>query len=291
VLDDSELGVIFNSAPNMVWLDNNRLLVSSSKMGKSWILGGDRIDQVLHSGAGIGFSQAKVRPDGTLLLISDDKLLTFDPVSGKTSTILDSVSALSVDGKYAVQSHQIPSGTVVKVFDTSSGKMLWDNRFDGSIMPFLVRSDQSFVLLRSSGDGMRRGVEVLRVDSSGENQRTVAQIDIYNEVAPIASNDAIFVEGDGEILQYSLNDGARISLLSVLSLPATTNALAMSADGHLIVASESRERFFRLPVTPSGWVERACSLAGRTLRTADFANVLETTERLKPGCGDELPSL
>lgn len=290
IQDESEVGEIFDSKPNMVWLDDDRLLVSSSEASKSWILGGDHVDDVLHTGDYIAFSQARHRDDGTVLIVADGQLKILDPETETTEKIRDSVAALSPDGRYGLDIKRTETTTKVVVFDTASSDTLWERNFAGEIVPFIARQSDGFSLMRASGDASQETVnELIRVGISGDWAHTIAKLDVPPSGQLVATDDALFIEGRGEILRYSLTDGSRISLLTTLSSPAAKNALGVSSNGQLVVASEPAAKFFRIPVSTTAWVKRACTLADRNLETADIRGVLEVTDRLKPGCGEAMP--
>lgn len=300
ILDESRLGQIYASTPAATWLDDNRLFLYSASKAKTWIIGGENMDIVEAEfdspGADSSATKAFRRDDGKVMVLVDGKVMSIDPSNGHGEIVTRQANAVTSDGLYAAELDTGKKNSTVAILDTKTRKPIHNITFSGQPLPFLYHEGDSFYFLQysTSNRGGANATEVLKLDASSSEAapETIGNLGRLSMAAYATAADGyLFLEGAGEILQYSLTGSARMDLLPVESAPATANGVAVSDAGYLIVESETAQRLYKIPVRPDSWVKHACTVADRALRPADIDGVLDTTDRLTPGCGNALPSL
>jgi hypothetical protein len=100
--------------------------------------------------------------------------------------------------------------------------------------------------------------------------------------------------GGGDVVVALTAGGGAIGLFDAESLRplgaplegvnTTTDSLALSPDGHHVLARDANGSFRSWPVTGDAWFEAACAAAGRDLSEAEWTTHVSDTEPHRPTC-------
>ncbi|MFT3663259.1 MAG: hypothetical protein QM809_18410 [Gordonia sp. (in: high G+C Gram-positive bacteria)] len=290
--DDDAAAEALTESSVVVWLDDERLFAYSPEEGRAWILGGAGLDRVEETMSAPRMSQTAAAPgvltdDGRVAVVLDKQYLVIDPATGEGETgDIPNAVASSADGRFVLSKQGNAESTGYEIYDARSGQIVYQGA--EKVLPVVGRiGDSAVVLAASPTREARAGFDIVRLDP-GKASRVIGRTGSHS-TAYVERDGYLYVEGRGEILRYSMTDGSRSTVLSIVSAPAQANPVGIAADGTVVVASESEKKFIQSTANPDRWVELACSLAGRPLAAEDVAGVVDSTGGMTPGCGSTLP--